>query len=86
LSVLDQSDAETSITFKMRSNRCRYLAKIASPRGPLLSKRDLIEDCEAPVPMTLPTGEEIFQGLKECMAAISAIGRARAEGQGEDES
>jgi hypothetical protein len=36
--------------------------------------------------MTLPTGEEIFQGLKECMAAISAIGRARAAEQGEDES
>jgi len=86
LSVLDQWDAELSVTFEMRLNRCRYLAKIARPRGPLLSKRDLIKDCEAPVPRTPPTDEEIFQDLKECMAAISAIGRARAAEQGEDES
>jgi hypothetical protein len=86
LSVLDQWDAELSVTFKMRLNRCRYLANIARPRGPLLSKRDLIKDSDAPNPRTPPTDEEIFQGLNECMAAISAIGRARAAGQGEDES
>jgi hypothetical protein len=86
LSVLDQWDAELSVTVKMRLNRCRYLANIARPRGPLLSKRDLIEDSDTPNPRTPPTDEEIFQGLEECMAEISAIGRARAAGQGEDES
>jgi hypothetical protein len=86
LSVLDQWDAELSITVKMRLNRCRYLANIARPRGPLLSKRDSIKDCEAPNPRTPSTDEEIFQDLEECMAAISAIGHARGAGQGEDES
>jgi len=60
LSVLDQSDAETSVTFKMRLNRCRYLANKVLASS--------------------------LRELEECMDAITSLGRARAAGQGEDES
>ena len=88
LSVLDQWDAEPSVTFKMRLSRCRYLANkiVASPRGPLLSKRDSIKDREGPKPTTPLTDEEIVRGLEECMDAVAALGRARAAGQEVDES
>ena len=84
------------ISFKMRLKRCRYLANkiaanlatkiVASPRGPLLSKRDSIKKCEPPKPTTPMTNEEICRELERCMNAVSALGRARAAGQEVDES
>ncbi len=96
LSVLDQWGAEPSVTFKMRLKRCRYLANkiaanlatkiVASPRGPLLSKRDSIKSCKPRKPTTPLTDEEICRELERCSNAVSALGRARAAGQEVDES